>query len=211
MGFIRRRDNTHYSGVVTWSPRLTNSDTIRNFSVGTRTDYYEGGTGEVETREQQIDFGVQFENNGSASFSIDQTFDRLREETRIRGVQVLTGDCAYRRYSTSFRTDSSEIISGSGGVSWGEFWDGTLKSFNAGMGLKPHYRMTIALNYSRNLVNLSQGSTTTDLAGVRFVYGFTPRSFFDAFFAIQRGDRGDQHEHPVQHHVSAAERSLPGI
>jgi hypothetical protein len=182
VGFVRRDDNTHYSGAASWSPRLTGSEAIRNVSVGTTTDYYEGGNGNVETREQGLNFGMQFENSGSVSFDITETFDRLNKATRIRGLTVPQGDYRFRRYSANFRTDTSEKISGSGGASWGEFWDGHLRSYTVGLGVKPDYRVSIELTYRRDLAELSDGSSTSDLVGARFDYGFSPRSFLNAFF-----------------------------
>ena len=48
MGFIRRRDNSHYSGAFSYSPRFDNSDLIRNLSLRTNFDYWEDLTGEIE-------------------------------------------------------------------------------------------------------------------------------------------------------------------
>jgi hypothetical protein len=42
--------------------------------------------------------------------------------------------------------------------------------------------VNVALDYSRNLVVLPNGIFETDLVCARFLYGFTPRAFLNAFF-----------------------------
>jgi hypothetical protein len=49
------------------------------------------------------------------------------------------------------------------------------------MALKPTYRMTLDLSYTRNRVELLDRLSTSDLVGGRFIYGFSPRSFFNAY------------------------------
>ena len=39
----------------------------------------------------------------------------------------------------------------------------------------------VRFDYRRNQVDLANGSFTTDLLGMRFVYAFNPRAFFNAF------------------------------
>jgi hypothetical protein len=66
-------------------------------------------------------------------------------------------------------------------VDWGEFWDGDRTSFSGDLTVRPNYRVNFALNYSHNRLDLANGRKTTDLAGLRFVYAFTPRAFVNAF------------------------------
>ena len=182
VGFIRREDIDHYAGEFTWRPQLRGNDAIRNVSMGTNVAYYaRASTGKVETRTQEMSLGMQFEDGASINFGVTQTFDRLVESDRIRGISVAAGDYKYLDYSASFRTDQSEKISGSGSIDWGEFWDGRRRSLRAGLGLKPNFRLNLALDYRRDNVQLREGSSITDLVGARFIYGFSGRSFFNAF------------------------------
>jgi hypothetical protein len=182
-GFIRRRNNSQYSGDFAWKPLLTNSDTIKNLNFGTSLDYYEGATSKkLETRSQTVTLGMDFRNNGTTSFTMTQTFDRLTSVTRISGIPIEAGDYKYLAYTGRFTTDGSKKISGSGNVTWGEFWNGRNRSMTGGLVLKPMFRFNTTINYTRNIVRLANGSSTTDLIGARLVYGFAPRSFANAFF-----------------------------
>jgi hypothetical protein len=181
-GFVRRSNNSQYSGDANWKPLLRTNNTIRDFNFTAGVDYTEGGNGKVETRTQDLTLGIDFRDSSAASFTMTQTFDRLTSPTRIQGLPLRAGDYKYLAYSAKFNTDASEKISGSGSINWGEFWDGRSRSMTAGVAVKPVYRFNAAFNYTRNLVKFPVGSSMTDLAGARFIYGFSPRSFINAFF-----------------------------
>jgi hypothetical protein len=182
VGFLRRGNFSQYSGDVSWRPQLRRSQTIRNLEFGTALDYYKGGTGAIETRVQDANVGVLFENNGSINWNINQTFDRLAEDTRILRATIPAGDYDYLAQTVSFSTNQSRKVAGSGNVSWGEFWNGRRKSFGGGLGFTPNYHLNMDLTYSRNDVTLPAGSFTTDLVGMRLVYTFTGRATLNSFF-----------------------------
>ena len=73
------------------------------------------------------------------------------------------------------------MISGNASINWGDFWDGTRTSFNGGLVVKPNEHLNVGLSYSRNRLDLSNGTARTDLVGTRLVYGFTSRVFLNAF------------------------------
>jgi hypothetical protein len=181
VGFLRRADFAQYSGEFAWTPQLRRSQTIRNLDFGARIDYYEDGTGTIETRTEEANLGITFENNGSINYNINQTFDRLAEDTRIIRATVPAGDYSYLAHTASFSTNQTRKISGSGNVSWGEFWNGNRRSFGGGLGFTPNYHLAVDMSYSRNDVELPTGSFTTDLVGMRLVYAFTGRATVNAF------------------------------
>ncbi len=182
VGFLRRRDMSHYSGFVTLRPQLRSSDTIRNLNFTTGVDYYENGDGQIETRTQEATVGVQFANNGFVNFNITETFERLVSAFAIRpAVSIPVGDYQYRRYSAAVRTGNNRKVGATGNVAWGDFWDGRSESLRGGLNLRPNHHLNVDLDYSRNRVTLRNGSFTTQLIGARVLYGFTPRAFFNAF------------------------------
>ena len=182
VGFIRRGSNSQYSGDVTWRPQLRRSEAIRNLNFGTSVDYYDDDAGRMETRTQDATVGIQFENNGSVNFTVNQIFDRLVTPFAIRTAVLLpVGDYEYRRYSASVNTGSNRKVGATGNVGWGDFWDGDSESISGGLDIRPNYHINLDLNYSRNRVTLPHGSFTTQLLGARLLYGFSPRAFFNAF------------------------------
>ena len=77
MGFIRRDDNSHYSGNFSYLPRLFGSDLIRNLTFRTSYDYWEGLTGEIETRGNSATFESPSRTAlPSISWQIDTSYSR---------------------------------------------------------------------------------------------------------------------------------------
>ena len=190
VGFVRRGNMLQYAGDFSWLPRLQGSS-IRNLRFGTSLDYYEGGsTGKIETRTHSATAGMLLQNEGSFDFTVNRTFDRLLSAARIQGISIPPGDYQYTDYSVRFSTDASEKISGNANVAWGEFWDGHRRSLSGGVAVKPTYRMSMDFTYNRNRVELLNGTSTSNLAGARFIYGLSPRSFLNAFFQYN----GSTHE-----------------
>jgi hypothetical protein len=185
MGFIRRKNVSQYSADTSWLPRLKRSRTIRNLVFGTTLDYYEGPAGQLETRTQTANTGIQFQNNASINFSLDQTFDRLSDQFTIHAAGPLVvlpaGDYKYRSYTAKFSTNPRVKVSGSGSITGGDFWDGERTSFSGTLHLRPNPHVNVDADYNRNRVDLPAGSFTADLFGVRFLYAFTPRAFLNAY------------------------------
>jgi hypothetical protein len=183
VGFLRRGNFTQYSGDAAWRPQLRRSQTIRNLDFNAALDYYKGSSsGQIETRVQDVNLGILFENNGSVNFNVNQTFDRLTEDTRILRATIPPGDYSYRSQTANFSTNQSRKVSGSGNFTWGEFWSGRRKSFGGGLGFTPNYHLNLDLTYSRNDVTLPTAEFATDLVGMRMVYTFTGRATLNAFF-----------------------------
>ena len=182
VGFVRRSNMSQYSGDVSWRPLVRRSATIRNLIASTSLDYFEGGTGEIETRTQEGTLGMQFENGGSVNFTANQTFDRLVRPFAIRPdmpcPSATMSTPATPRASTAARTEKSACR---GNVNWGEFWNGHNTAITAELDIRPNYHVNVDLSYSRNHVTLPNGEFTTGLLGMRFLYGFSPRMFFNAF------------------------------
>ena len=113
--------------------------------------------------------------------------ERLKESFQIRrDIAIARGDYSFRRYNLRASSDQTERISGGGNVQWGEFWDGTRKSFGGNLTLRINYRFNVRTDYSRNQVDLVNGNFTTDLIGMRFVYSLNPGPFSTRSFSTTR-------------------------
>jgi hypothetical protein len=190
VGFIRRRDNAQYQGEVSYQPQFQQNDTIRNLSFSTSVDYYKGiSSGQIETRAHEAAMGIEFDDNSNANFTITNTFDRLLESDRIQGIDLSPGDYDYLGYAASYTSNNAKAISGNASMDWGEFWDGTRRSFGGSVSVKPNYHLNLSLNYNRDTLELANGTAVSNLVGTRIVYGFSPRSFFNAFVQYNSASR----------------------
>jgi hypothetical protein len=191
VGFVRRGNNTQYTGEITWNPRLESSDLIRNLVFGTQTAYNENATTKkIETRTSGVDLGVRFENNATIDFNATEIFDRLTTAFKIRSdISIPAGDYSYLGYTLGATSNPGRTFSGGGGVDWGEFWNGDRTSLRGNFSWKPSPHFKVDANYSRNDVTLPNGQFTTDLVGTRFLYAFNPRTFLNAFIQYNADTR----------------------
>jgi hypothetical protein len=113
------------------------------------------------------------------------TFDRLPNALRIPAgnprVTIPQGDYHYRSYSLNLNTGTAWKYNGSGNFVWGDFYDGTRRSFTGTLNMRPSYHLTFNLSYDRNQITVPDASFTTHLVGTRVIYAFTPRAFINAF------------------------------
>ena len=63
IGFVRRDDMYRTKGRVRFSPRFLSVDSIRKLSWSASMDYIENGAAQLETREADAEFGIEFENS----------------------------------------------------------------------------------------------------------------------------------------------------
>ena len=187
LGFVRRRDTTHYAGDASWQPRPGNNTVIRNYDVTLGADLYENGAGRVETREQTVSTGIAFQNSSTLTFNVTNTFDRLLTPFAIQPAVIIpVGEYTYRRASLDYGSNRGRALSGNVKVSSGEFWDGRSWAAEGGFELRPNYHMDVNLMFSRNQVDLPAGEFATTLVGLRFLYAFTSNAFFNSFLQYNR-------------------------
>jgi hypothetical protein len=182
VGFVRRRDVEHYSTGVSWLPRVRWSPLMRNLVFSGQFDYYGNSHGHLETREQQLTAGIDFNNGGSIDLSFLPTFERLRSPFAIRSdLAIAPGDYDYRRWQMSYNSDRSRLLSGNVTIGAGGFWDGDSTSVTGELDLKSNQHLTIGATLGRNMVDLPDGSFSTTLVGARIQYAFTSKMFLNSF------------------------------
>ena len=183
VGFVLRTNVEHYSGEVSWRPRIDSSQLLRNFTFAGSSDYFAGsGSGEIETRTQDLNTGITFRNGASIGFSTTWTFDRLQQPFDIRSdVAIPVGDYNFARHAVSANSNRGRKLSGDFNTSWGNFWNGRQTAFSVGLSYKPNHHLNVDLTYSGNRVTLPAGSFTTNLVGTRWLYAFNPNMMLNAF------------------------------
>ncbi len=179
VGYVRRDDMSHYSGDITYTPRLRGRAGIRNLTFGANYDYYANVDGEIETREHTFRASMNFENGSSASFNTGESFERLFEEFRRYSLEP--GDYRTRDYLVSYNSDRSRLVGGRISYTWGDFWNGTRRSIGGDVTFKPNYHWQIDTRYSRNHLELPVGDFVTTLVSLKVLYAFTSRIFLNTF------------------------------
>jgi hypothetical protein len=155
---------------------------IREYSPFIREDYIMDQHNLVVTKlfSQGVEF--TFQNGAILDISHDGSFERLTQAFYIgKGVVIPQGDYRFDNWKALYYSDTSRRISGILGLEYGSFYAGTKRTYTTGVAFRPNEHLTTTLNYSRNLIAQPGGSFTSDLAGLRLDYGFSPTMFFNAF------------------------------
>ncbi len=134
---------------------------------------------------------VDFQSGDSFNISIKRRFERLDEGFEIHpDVIIPTGDYSFYSVIAGIDTDSSRKLSGSLNITGGEFFSGHILSYDGSVLIKPSTRIRVELEFSRDDIDLPQGSFATDLLITRWEYTFSTNSFINAI--IQWNDDTDE-------------------
>ena len=182
VGFVPRVDMKKSRGRVTWTPRPGESiPWIREFRILNWVDYITDTSGNLETRQMETRFGMDFQNGSRFSVGRDFRFERLTEPFFIRPNQaVLPGDYGFSEYSALVIIDRSRMFSGEARLATGDFWDGTRDSYHALFGFRAGYQFALELTWTHDDITLPSGDFSTDLAITNLQYSFNTRMFLNA-------------------------------
>ncbi len=183
VGFVRRDDMRRSFGEFRFSPRLNDHPFIRKWSAGASTSYIENGGGQMETREQQLEFGIDFHNSDSVRASYNDTFELLPSVFAIApGIRLPVGGYDFAHIRGSYEFGRQRQVSGTVSFESGTFYSGRRRTLGVSGGranLTPHF--SVEPSYSVNWVDLVEGSFTTTLMGSRITNTMTPMMFASAF------------------------------
>ncbi len=182
VGFVRRVGIRQTSGRFEWNPRPGERiPSIRKLGPSIRADYITDQEGQLETRQLDGGFEVQFQDGGFLRFSQEFTFERLDEPFEVRDGQFIgEGDYGFNEFSASYSSDRSKMLSGNLRYATGGFFDGERDSYRVGLQLQPGYRFSAGMTWSHNQLDLPSGGFSTDLVSSRFAYSFNTRMFLNA-------------------------------
>ena len=182
VGFVRRYDMRRSSGQLRFSPRPQSSRVVRKYSWTGSLDYTENGTGRLETREAEGQFGIEFQNSDRFNATYVDAYELLPRPFRIApGIVVPVGGYDSGKVRVSFSLGTQRVVSSNMSFEYGTFYSGhrTAAAFNNGR-VKISSQFSVEPTYSINRVRLVEGSFTTHLAGSRITYSMTPLMFASA-------------------------------
>ncbi len=138
-------------------------------------------TGRLETRSVIPGVVASFEDGGTLSVSWEDSFERLLQTTRIAGVDVAAGDYRFATTEARYTSSGARRVTGTLGVSRGDFYDGDRTSVNAQLGLRPNPHFSLEVFGQRNDLNLGGQSFNADAIGGRLKVAASTRLFASTF------------------------------
>ena len=161
---------------------------VREFRPSVEVDYITDWDNNLETRDVNARFSIQF--NDSSFFSIGRrsTFERLVEEDEILDEPLDPGDYQFEESAVIFSTDRRRMFSGS--INWtdGEFYNGDRTSYGVGMGFIPSPQFSLDLFWNRADLSFPTRDFSTDLVSSRVAYSFTTNMFLNALIQYSSRD-----------------------
>jgi hypothetical protein len=144
--------------------------------------YIENGASRLETREQEGEFGIEFQNSDKFSIAYTNTYEVLPRPFPIAShVTLPVGGYDYASVTTGFNFGPQRAVSGNVLVEYGTFYSGHKRALGFSRGrVKLTPQLSVEPTYSANWVDLVEGSFTTHLLGSRVTYTMTPLMFVSA-------------------------------
>ena len=183
LGFIRRRDMRKSFGQFRFSPRPVSIAIVRRFSwIGSFT-YIQNRLGQVETRNSDGEFAIEFENSDRFALGYTQLFEFLPNLFSITQDIILPiGDYSFRSIRAGFDFGTQRRLSGNVLIEHGTFFNGQKSSISIRQGrLSVTNQISLEPSYSINWASLVEGSFTTHLLSTRATYTVSPIMFASAF------------------------------
>ena len=161
---------------------------VREFRPSIEADYITDWENNLETREINSRFSIEFNDGSFFSIGRRSTFERLVEEDEILDEPLAPGDYQFDEYTASFSSDRRRMFRGSINWSEGEFYNGERRSYGVGVGFAPSAQFGLDLFWNHADLSFPRRDFSTDLVSSRVAYSFTTSMFLNALIQYSSRD-----------------------
>ncbi|MBM4193978.1 MAG: carbohydrate binding family 9 domain-containing protein [Gemmatimonadetes bacterium] len=198
VGFRRRGDFDRSFAELRFSPRPRNMPNVRKFTFTGSGEYFENGTGVVESRVYEGNFSTEFASSDMFTVQASNNYEFLTAAFTPSGssAPIATGGYTFSDAQVSYTFGAQRRASGSVRVHLGEYYDGTIKSMTIGQAnpfspsrMSINQRLAIEPSFTITSIERKAGSFRTRIARTRIDYGFSPLMFASALLQYSSADR----------------------
>ena len=143
----------------------------------------------MESSFLHLHFQGEFEDSSSAGVVLNVLSEEVFEAFTVSGIVVPPGRYDFNEVQYSYNYDRSAPLSFGMRATVAGFFGGDIVTLRPSMNARYGETFNISLSYSRNNIDLPNGSTITNLTSVRAAYNFSPRVFAQAL--LQHNDSAD--------------------
>jgi len=173
MGFVPRKDMKQTLGEISIHPR-PDSEWIRRTTLGAFMSYISNQAGELETRDQKMTFGVEWESGDRSMVDLGKNLESITQPFLLRGkFLILPGVYRNNQYEYRFRTFRGRRLSTFLRIRWEEFWGGDRFSTSFNPNFIISDKLSVRIEYEFDDISLPQGQLTTHLVNSIFRYNFS--------------------------------------
>ncbi len=173
MGFVPRIDMKQGLGEVSIHPR-PEWELIRRTTLGALVSYITNQAGDLETRDQQLNLGVEWESGDRMMMVFGKNLENITQPFLLRG-KLLIPPGVYRnnQYEYRFRTFRGRRLSTFLRIRWEEFWGGDRFAITFNPNFLISDKLSVRIEYDFDDISLPQGQLTTHLVNSTFRYNFS--------------------------------------
>jgi uncharacterized protein DUF5916/cellulose/xylan binding protein with CBM9 domain len=188
IGFLRRDNMVRDYARFKFSPRPKNRSAIRKYVYDASIDYIENVAGQLESREQAVEFALEFQSADRFSVNYTDSFEFVPRPFPIGNVILPIGAYNFGTFRVGYSIGQQRPVSANLTAEYGTFYNGHKTTFSAGRGRLPiTNQLSVEPTYSFNHVTLVEGEFITHLAGSRVTYSMTPLMFVSALLQYNSG------------------------
>ena len=184
VGFVERVGVRTFRSRLELKPRPPRNPLIREFRPHVYPDYQMDEDNRLVTRTFHYGFDTVFHNGSVIEIKHENFFDRLDEPFRIRrippAVTIPRGDYNFSLWGMEMQSDPSRRFFGTLDYRNGSFYTGDRITVVATGTFRANERFAVEGRYTRNNVQLREGSFVNNLIASRVNYYFSTRMFLNA-------------------------------
>jgi hypothetical protein len=166
VGFVERRGYKRLNPIAEWTPRLDDHPWIRGFEFSANLDILNDPANRPLTRILELTpFELNFEDGSRFAVDVSREYERLEEDFEISDGVVLPSGETYRftRYQIGGSTAEHRMIDVNVDYTFGDFFSGSRRELSIELGIRPRRGVALAVETERNVLDLAEGSFTTDV------------------------------------------------
>lgn len=133
-----------------------------------------------------------FKDNSFLEVSLTPTWQNINFNFAPLGITIGEDNYNYTRFITRYNTDQSKKLSASASYNFGNFYNGTRNTFEAGLRYAPLPNISIRANYEHNNINslgVQREDLDTDLYTANIRLALNPRVQFSSFYQYNSFDK----------------------
>ncbi len=173
MGFVPRKDMKQGLGEVSIHPR-PDWEWIRRTTLGGFVSYITNQAGDLETRDQRMDLGVEWESGDRTFVVFGKNLESITQPFLLRGkLLVLPGVYQNNQSEFRYRTFRGRRFSTFQRIRWEDFWGGDRFSVTFNPNFIISDKFSVRIEYDFDDISLPQGQLTSHLVNSIFRYNLT--------------------------------------
>lgn len=194
MGFVFQNNVMYHSpgGYAILRPKSLTF--IRRWDPGVIVDYYHDFENFSNFQQASIyifPIYTWFKDNSFIEMSLRPTWQNINFEFNPLGLEIENGNYRYTRYLINYNTDQSKKLSVSTSLNFGNFYNGTRNTIEAGIRYAPLPQISLSANYEHNNLNnvgLFQEDLDTNLYTASVRLALNPQLQLSTFYQYNSFD-----------------------